>query len=83
MKIRSAVKSFLRRNSCCSNGSNVPPFPAPSLADARRRELMDHLISEQTKANEEHRERLQEQVPAMTSRYLKTMDEAMEILRGA
>lgn len=53
-----------------------------SEEDIRRRELQERLISEHRRANAKAREELREIVPVVNARYVATMAQAMEIIKG-
>lgn len=48
----------------------------------RRRKLQEALIEEHRRANAKAREELREIVPIANARYVATMSQAMEIIRG-
>ncbi len=50
--------------------------------DRRRRELQERLIMEHREANARAREELREIVPVANARYVATMAQAMEIIKG-
>jgi len=47
-----------------------------------QREVTDRLIDEHRRANTEALGRLKREVPASSTRYLTTMDQAMTIMKG-
>lgn len=73
MSIFSAWKHFL---------GDAKESAMQSEEDRRRRELQDRLITEHRRANAAAREELRETVPAMNARYVATMAQAMEIIKG-
>lgn len=50
--------------------------------EVRRRQLQEALIEEHRRANAKAREELREIVPVVNARYIATMAQAMEIIRG-
>lgn len=73
MSIFSAWKHFL---------GDAKESAMQSQEDIRRRELQERLISEHREANAKAREELREIVPIANARYVATMAQAMEIIRG-
>lgn len=53
-----------------------------SRENTERRELTDRLIQEHRIANAQARSVLQKQAPAVASRYVRAMDDAMAIIKG-